>query len=73
MTGYHLFIMNQEGASEADLSILPKYRFQISSNDKKPSVGAGRMIPVETSSGYLANERVLLPEDAVCLCYYKTN
>ena len=24
------------------------------------------MIPVESSSGYLAVERVLLPEDAVC-------
>lgn len=25
------------------------------------------MVPVETSSGYLANERMLLPEDAVRL------
>jgi len=24
------------------------------------------MVPIETSSAYLANERVLLPEDAVC-------
>lgn len=23
------------------------------------------MVPIETSSGYLANERILLPEDAV--------
>ncbi|XP_059649721.1 E3 ubiquitin protein ligase RIE1-like [Cornus florida] len=59
-------IAGQEGASEADLSILPKYRFQISSNDEKPSVGAGRMVPIETSSSYVANERVLLPEDAEC-------
>lgn len=27
------------------------------------------MVPVETSSGYLVTERVLLPEDAVCLCF----
>jgi hypothetical protein len=25
------------------------------------------MVPVETSSEYLANERILLPEDAVCV------
>uniref|UniRef100_A0A5B7AX13 RING-type E3 ubiquitin transferase n=1 Tax=Davidia involucrata TaxID=16924 RepID=A0A5B7AX13_DAVIN len=59
-------VAGQEGASEADLSILPKYRFQISSNEEKPSVGAGTMVPVEASSGYLANERILLPEDAEC-------
>ncbi|KAL6957107.1 E3 ubiquitin protein ligase rie1 [Sarracenia purpurea var. burkii] len=59
-------IAGQEGASDADLSILPKYRFQIYSSEGKPGVGAGRMVPVETSSGYLANERILLPEDAEC-------
>ncbi|PPD90857.1 hypothetical protein GOBAR_DD12205 [Gossypium barbadense] len=63
-----------EGASEADLSILPKYRFQIINIGEKPSVGVGKMVPVETSSGYLANERILLPEDAeccICLCSYE--
>lgn len=45
--------------------MLPKYRFQIVSNEEKPSIGAGKMVPTETSSGYLANERILLPEDAV--------
>lgn len=59
-------VAGQEGASEADLSILPKYKFQIMSNGEKPIVGAGKMVPVETSSGYLANERILLPEDAEC-------
>ncbi|KAJ0094510.1 hypothetical protein Patl1_15549 [Pistacia atlantica] len=59
-------VAGQEGASEADLSILPKYRFQILNSDEKPGVGAGKMIPLETSSGYLANERILLPEDAEC-------
>ncbi|KAM2329904.1 E3 ubiquitin protein ligase RIE1-like [Malus sylvestris] len=58
-------VAGQEGASESDLSILPKYRFRVSS-EEKPSVGAGKMIPVETSSGYLAVERVLLSEDAEC-------
>ncbi|XP_024934337.2 E3 ubiquitin protein ligase RIE1 isoform X2 [Ziziphus jujuba] len=59
-------VAGQEGASEADLSTLPKYRFRASSNEEKPSVGAGTMIPLETTSGYLATERVLLPEDAEC-------
>ncbi|KAB2620073.1 E3 ubiquitin protein ligase RIE1 [Pyrus ussuriensis x Pyrus communis] len=58
-------VAGQEGASEADLSFLPKYWFRANS-EEKPSVGAGKMIPVETSSGYLAVERVLLPEDAEC-------
>ncbi|KAM7254920.1 hypothetical protein ACFE04_020161 [Oxalis oulophora] len=60
-------VAGQEGASEADLSSLPKYRFQIVDSDGKSSnVGAGKMVPVETSSEYLANERILLPEDAEC-------
>ncbi|XP_065855515.1 E3 ubiquitin protein ligase RIE1-like isoform X2 [Euphorbia lathyris] len=66
-------VAGQEGASEADLSTLPKYRFQVMSDEEKPGVGAGKMVPIETSSAYLANERVLLPEDAeccICLCQY---
>ncbi|GAB4828696.1 E3 ubiquitin protein ligase rie1 [Ancistrocladus abbreviatus] len=59
-------VAGQEGASDADLSILPKYRFRSSNNEGKASVGAGVMVPSETSSGYLATERVLLPEDAEC-------
>lgn len=59
-------VAGQEGASEADLSMLPKYRFRALSNEEKPNGGAGSMIPVETSSGYLAIERILLPEDAEC-------
>ncbi|QCD89570.1 E3 ubiquitin protein ligase RIE1-like [Vigna unguiculata] len=64
-------VAGQEGASEADLSILPKYRFRILSNEDKPSGGAGSMVPIETSSAYLANERLLLPEDTeCCICLY---
>uniref|UniRef100_A0A2P2JZ97 RING-type E3 ubiquitin transferase n=1 Tax=Rhizophora mucronata TaxID=61149 RepID=A0A2P2JZ97_RHIMU len=67
-------VSGQEGASEADLSLLPKYRFEVTSNGEKHSVGAGKMVPIEMSSGYLANERILLPEDAeccVCLTAYE--
>ncbi|CAI9096769.1 OLC1v1032982C1 [Oldenlandia corymbosa var. corymbosa] len=58
-------VAGQEGASEADLSALPRYRFEISQVEEKPSDGFGKMVPLETSGGYLALERVLLPEDAV--------
>ncbi|XVE85487.1 hypothetical protein DITRI_Ditri17bG0094500 [Diplodiscus trichospermus] len=59
-------VAGQEGASEADLSVLPKYRYQIINNSEKRSVGTGKMVPIEMNSGYLANERILLPEDAEC-------
>ncbi|KNA23190.1 hypothetical protein SOVF_027160 [Spinacia oleracea] len=59
-------VAGQEGASEADLSVLPKYKFQASKNDDMPDKGAGVMVPVESSSGYVVSERVLLPEDAEC-------
>ncbi|XP_073287735.1 E3 ubiquitin protein ligase RIE1-like [Primulina huaijiensis] len=65
-------IAGQEGASEADLRVLPKYRFQTCKDEDRLGFGAGRMIPFETSSG--ANDRVLLPEDAeccICLCEYE--
>ncbi|KAK4766136.1 hypothetical protein SAY87_007778 [Trapa incisa] len=59
-------VAGQEGASDADLSILPKYKFEIVNDAEKQTFGAGKMVPMETSSGYLANERILLPEDAEC-------
>ncbi|PPD80938.1 hypothetical protein GOBAR_DD22138 [Gossypium barbadense] len=59
-------VAKQEGAVEADLSVLMKYRFQIVNNGEKPCVGGGKMVPVEMSGGYLANEHLLLPEDAEC-------
>lgn len=67
-------VAGQEGASEADLSILPKYRFRLLNNEEKASGGAGSMVPTDTSSEYLDNERILLPEDAeccICLCPYE--
>ncbi|KAK7251651.1 hypothetical protein RIF29_35027 [Crotalaria pallida] len=67
-------VAGQDGASESDLSVLPKYRFQMTSNEEKVSEGGGLMVPIETGSGYSANERILLPEDAeccICLCPYE--
>ncbi|CAL5215234.1 unnamed protein product [Lathyrus oleraceus] len=53
-----------EGASESDLSILPKFKFHAASDEETPSLKGGSMVPIENSSG--ANERVLSPEDAEC-------
>ncbi|KAK4373376.1 hypothetical protein RND71_008760 [Anisodus tanguticus] len=61
-----LYAVGQEGASDEDLRVLPKYRFHLCKDEEKPSVGAGRMVPIETSSRYLATESIFLPEDAEC-------
>ena len=60
----------QDGASEADLSILPKYKFEMMNNGEKQSDGGGKMIPMEAGTEYSGNERVLLAEDAVS-CYFR--
>lgn len=65
-------VAGQEGASDADIGILPKYKFQICNEEDKS--GSGRMIPIPTSSGYLATERTVLREDAdccICLSQYE--
>lgn len=59
-------VAGQEGASEADLNALIKYRFLSCQDDENPFVGAGKMVPIDRGSGYLATERLLLPEDAEC-------
>nr|GMD26591.1 E3 ubiquitin protein ligase RIE1-like [Ipomoea batatas] len=68
-------VAGQEGASEADLNALPKYKFHLNEDIENPNVSAGgRMVPIDTGSGYMANERVLLMEDAeccICLCPYE--
>ncbi|XP_027341743.1 E3 ubiquitin protein ligase RIE1 isoform X2 [Abrus precatorius] len=56
-------VAGQDGASESDLSILPKYRFQMLNNEKAPSDGGGSMVPV---CGGDLTQRILLPEDAEC-------
>ncbi|MCL7032399.1 hypothetical protein MKW94_021557, partial [Papaver nudicaule] len=62
-------VVGQEGASEADLSMLPRYKFQINSSEEKPSTG-GKMIPLTMNGGELADERVLSPEDAVIVFFF---
>jgi integrator complex subunit 11 len=67
-------VAGQEGASEADLSVLPKYRYEISSDGQKAQNVAGNMVPIASTSGFLATGRALLPEDAeccICLSMYE--
>ncbi|XP_061351233.1 E3 ubiquitin protein ligase RIE1-like isoform X2 [Gastrolobium bilobum] len=67
-------VAGQDGASESDLSMLPKYRFQMLNNEETPSEGGGSMIPIESTSDYLTNDRILSPEDAeccICICSYE--
>ncbi|KAL6508945.1 hypothetical protein OROHE_021504 [Orobanche hederae] len=58
------FMLLLEGASEADLNILPKYKFQTSKDEHRVDFAAGVMVRIETSSGYMRSERTLSPEDA---------
>ncbi|KAG9444486.1 hypothetical protein H6P81_015826 [Aristolochia fimbriata] len=59
-------VAGQEGASDADISVLPKYRFDQSSvSVEKKADGAGAMVPIATH-GIVTDERVLLHEDAEC-------
>ncbi|KAL6584312.1 hypothetical protein OROMI_003601 [Orobanche minor] len=53
-----------EGALEADLNILPKYKFQTSKDEHRVDLAADAMVPIETNSGYMPSERTLSPDDA---------
>lgn len=56
----------QEGASDADLRILRRYRFkQTCGNGEKASTRAGSLIPIAPTNRDPANKRALLHEDAV--------
>ncbi|WOL06605.1 E3 ubiquitin-protein ligase [Canna indica] len=56
---------DQEGASEADVSILPRYRYSESCEVGEKAVEEGVMIPLN-GGGNFTSERVLLREDAEC-------
>lgn len=60
-------IAGQEGASDADISMLPRYRYvEPCDNVEKISVEEGVMIPMPNNIGSSSDERVLLREDAEC-------
>ncbi|KAK1308415.1 E3 ubiquitin protein ligase RIE1 [Acorus calamus] len=68
-------LADQEGASDADISMLPRYKFSRSSKDgRKEMTETGLMIPIATNNGFLAEERVISLEDAecsICLSLYE--
>ncbi|KAJ3694861.1 hypothetical protein LUZ60_000238 [Juncus effusus] len=55
----------QEGASDTDISVLPRYKYSESSSEEK-STEEGIMVPVFNNSGTSTSERILLREDAEC-------
>ncbi|XP_021986117.1 E3 ubiquitin protein ligase RIE1 [Helianthus annuus] len=69
------YINSQERASEAEISSLPKYRYEVSNGDVgQPDNRACRMIPMGTNGQDFSTERVLRIENAdccICLCQYE--
>lgn len=66
-------IAGQEGASDADISLLPRYRYAASSDNREKKGEMGIMIPLTNSSESFP-ERVILREYAeccICLCSYE--
>ncbi|XP_042408898.1 E3 ubiquitin protein ligase RIE1-like isoform X2 [Zingiber officinale] len=59
-------IAGQEGALEADISVLPKYLYHASCEDQEKTAEEGVMIPLNPGSGNLSSARVLPHEDAEC-------
>lgn len=59
--------------SEAELGVLPMYKFQAFNSNEKNTAGAGKMVPIPTNGLCLATERTLLAEDAVKLIYHNNN
>ncbi|KAL6003418.1 hypothetical protein ACLOJK_023641 [Asimina triloba] len=59
-------VAGQDGASDADISLLSRYRFNQSCGDEEKATNGGGVMIAIGSSGDTSNERVLLSEDAEC-------
>ncbi|KAK1262974.1 E3 ubiquitin protein ligase RIE1 [Acorus gramineus] len=60
-------LAGQEGASDADISLLLRYKFcRPSNNGQKATAETGVMIPIATNNGFPVEERVIALEDAEC-------
>ncbi|WOK91939.1 hypothetical protein Cni_G00630 [Canna indica] len=67
-------VIGQEGASDADISILPRYRYSEPCGDDQKPFKEGLMIPILNNNGVSTGERVLQHEDAgccICLTQYE--
>ncbi|KAG0464240.1 hypothetical protein HPP92_019870 [Vanilla planifolia] len=56
----------QEGASEADISLLPRYRYDSSSLEGEKKAEMGLMVPIMDGSRSFVEEQVMTPEYAEC-------
>ncbi|CAH8266445.1 unnamed protein product [Arabidopsis lyrata] len=62
-------VAGTEGVSEAELGVLPLYKFKAFHSNEKNITGPGKMVPIPTNGLCLATERTLLAEDAdCCIC-----
>jgi len=59
-------LAGQEGASDADIGLLPRYRYSDPSENGEKGADEGVMIPILNNSGTSTSERILLREDAEC-------
>lgn len=59
-------LAGQLGASDGDISVLPRYRYSDPSEYSDEETDEGLMIPILNSSGMSTSERILLREDAEC-------
>ncbi|CAL9129925.1 unnamed protein product [Musa textilis] len=62
-------VIGQEGASDSDISILPRYRYSEPCGDGQKTFKEGLMVPILNNHDISTGERVLLREDAdCCIC-----
>ncbi|CAL9761136.1 unnamed protein product [Musa acuminata subsp. burmannicoides] len=62
-------VIGQEGASDSDISILPRYRYSEPCSDGQKTFEEGLMVPILNNHDISTGERVLLREDAdCCIC-----
>nr|XP_043625930.1 E3 ubiquitin-protein ligase At1g63170-like [Erigeron canadensis] len=61
----------QAGASEDDINVLPKYRFEMSNDEERDDGRPGRMVPMETNDPEKYQELLIQDVDChICLSSY---
>lgn len=70
---FTVYRKQQDGASDADLGILPRYKYTQSSETGEKSADEGVMVPILNNNGTSTGERILLREDAVNLPFIFRN
>lgn len=65
-----LLLCVKEGASDADISMLSRFRYSELDGDGEKFLKEGLMVPDLNNRGITSNERVLPKEDAVSFASY---